>query len=364
MIRKSFRINYLPIKTYASMKVDAATEPVQEYDATTGEYYPDRTLAPLVLTPVFGYTDPNDGSETPNAAALLTDGHWYRLDNTTGGKCDSTTEITSGTKYVIDTQIGSPTYGRISIKENVLPGNPVTYIFRATLRHPNGETIVKETSWQARSRATETFPTLKLDQATETSYNPWDDPDTFTLNPILTPAVPGAVYDWETCHNSVWGALGSTHYDWALSRSGNGVTVNRAQMQDRIDIRCKVTYKLNGKTLTDTITASVVRLLPKFEYDITRLSGIRQTDSSIAPQAIIRTAKKMITDPKGEVTVTWYNAAGTAVGTGMNPAIPLSSLGSTLDLGLDIQDAGGWKALELADGSYLTDASGAILIAR
>lgn len=364
MIRKGFKINYLPLKTYGSMKVDAASVPVQEYDVTTAEYYPDRTLVPLVLTPVIGYSDPNTGIEVANAAALLTDGHWYRIDNTSGGTVGSGTEITSGTKYIIDTAAGSATYGKISIKENVQPGNPVTYIFRATLVAPSGERILKEISWQARSKATETLPTLQFDNASETMYNPWEDADLFTLAPVLKPAVPGATYEWETLHGGVWGALGSTHYDWALSLSGNAVTVKRSQMQDRIDLRCTAKYTLNGKTHTQTVTAVIRRLLPKFEYDITRLPDIRETDSSIAPMAIIRAAKNLITDPKGEVTVTWYNASNTVVGTGMNPVIPLSSLGSNLDIGLDIQDAGGWKALEQTGGTRIVNADGRQIIAR
>lgn len=364
MIRKQIRINYIPLKTYASMKVDAASEPVQEYDVTTNEYYPDRTLVPLVLTPVIGYSDPNTGTEVANAAALLTNGHWYRIDNTSGGTIGSATEITSGTKYIIDTAAGSATYGRIKIFENVQPGNPVTYVFRATLVHPNGEQILKEVTWQARSKSTETLPTLQLDNASETMYNPWEDDDPFTLTPILKPAIAGATYAWETLHSGVWGALGSTHYDWALSVSGNAVTVKRSQMQDRIDLRCKVTYTINGKQHTDTVTASVTRLLPRFEYDISQVSGIRETDSSIAPMAVIQTAKKRITDPKGEVTVTWYNASNAVVGTGMNPVIARSSLGSSMDLGLDIQDAGGWKALEQTGGTRIINADGRQIIAR
>ena len=364
MIRKGFRVNYIPLKSYASMVPDAACQPVQEYDVTTGEFYPDRGLVPLVLTPMIGYNDPNTGTEVGNAAAELTDGHWYRLDNTTGGKCDSTTEITSGTKYAIDTVAGSETYGRIRIMENVLPGNPVTYVFRATLVAPSGETILKEISWQARTKSTETMPVLKLDNATESMYNPWEDGDAFTLNPVLTPALAGATYAWETQHGGAWGALDSTPLDWAVAKAGDGVRISRSVMQDRVDLRCTVSYTVNGKKHTDSVTASVRRVLPKFDYDITRVSGISATDRSIAPMAVIRAAKGLVTDPGGEVSVSWYNAAGSVVGTGMNPVIALSSLGGELELGLDIRDNGGWCALQDGDGAYLTDGDGALLIVR
>lgn len=364
MIRKGFKINYLQLKTYASMKVEASSEPVQEYDVISGEFYPDRTLVPLVLTPIIGYTDPNTNTDVPNAAAQLTDGHWYRLDNLSGGKCEAATEIYSGSKYSIDTSVGSPTYGLIVIKENIQPGNPVTFVFRATLAHPKGDVVMKEISWQARSKSVENLPVLTLDNASETRYNPWEDTDLFTLTPALIPAVSGAVFAWETLNNSVWGAVDSTHYDFGISISGNAITIKRSQMPDRIDLRCKATYTKGGKTHTDTVYASVVRLLPHFEYDIINLAGIRETDSSVAPMAKITTAKGVITDPKGEVTVKWYNSADSLVAQGVNPVIPLSSIGSNLELGLDIQDAGGWKCIELSNGDWLVDASGNTIITR
>lgn len=364
MIRKGFRINDIPLKVYASMKVEAASQPVQEYDAVLGEYYPDRTLVPLVLVPQIGYTDPNTLGDVANAASELTNGHWYRLDATTGGVCNASTEITSGGLYTIDTTAGSATYGKISIRENVLPGNPVTYIYRATLSHAGSDPVMREVSFQARTKATETIPRLSLDQASESLYNPWEDAATFSIGPVLKPAVSGATYAWQTLHGGTWGALGSTHYDWALSVSGNRVTIDRSRMQGRIDLRCVCTYSAGGKQHTVMVTAAVVRLLPRFEYDITRLSNPRRTDTSVAPLAVIRTAKGLVTDPAGEVTVTWYGASNSPVGYGMNPVIPLSSLGSALELGLEILDAGGWKALETADGKYLTDSQGRLLIAR
>lgn len=364
MIRKGFRFNDIPLKVYSSMKVEAASQPVQEYDSATGEYYPDRTLVPLVLEPRIGYTDPNTLSDVANAATELTNGHWYRLDATTGGACNASTEITSGTVFTIDTTAGSPTYGKISIRENVLPGNPVTYVFRATLSHAGSDPVMREVSFQSRCRATETLPRLSLDQASETLYNPWEDESTFSIGPVLKPAIPGTTYAWQTLHGGAWGALGSTHYDWALSASGNRVTIDRSRMQGRIDLRCVCTYSAGGKQHTATVTAAVVRLLPRFEYDFMRISSPRKTDTSVAPLAVIRTAKGMVTDPAGEVTVTWYNSSDSPVGHGMNPVIPLSSLGTALEIGLEILDAGGWKALETSDGKYLTDSQGRLLIAR
>lgn len=367
MIRKGFSINRLSVKHAASIKPEAACQPMQEYDVLSGEFYPERTgvaAVPLVLTPVVGYTDPNTGNDVANAAALLTNGHWYRFDNTSGSVLSSATEITSGTAYAIDTVAGSATYGKLTIKENVQPGNPVTYLFTAVLNPNGGEAVNVSCQWQARTRSIERCPVFTLDNSRETLYNPWEDASEFTINPVLKPSVAGATFTWESLHGTTWGALGSTLLDWAVEKVGNGIKIKRNVMQDQLLLRCTATYTLGGKQHTDTLTVSMTRRLPNFSYGFFGLGNLLPSNTSISPRAWIKTPKGLLSDHKGEVTVTWYNAAGNAVATGMQPVIPLSMLGGTMELGLDIQDAGGWKALVDTDGKYLVDTDGALLLVK
>lgn len=365
MIRKGFSLNYRPLKTYTSMEAGTGTEPVQEYDATSNVYYPDRTLSPLVLTPIVGFSDPNDGSETPNAAASLTNGHWYRLDNSTSGQLDSTTEINSGTTYIIDTLAGSATYGRIQIMENVQPGNPVTYVFRATLTHPGGEQKIVESRWQARSKAVTNIPALSIDNATEVMYDPWGSEDIISFNPVLKPAVPGATYAWESLHGTTWGPVCDTLLDWAVEKSGNGVKVRQSVMPDRIDLRCTASIPVaGGGSLTQTVAVSLVRRLPKYTPRLFGVIDITEDVRSISPRAQIEVGGRIQTDLKGELEIVWKNAAGDTVGYGLNPVIPLSALKGTLDIGFDDADPGGWKALVDDDGSFIVDDDGALFIVK
>ncbi|MBD5585871.1 MAG: hypothetical protein HDQ88_12380 [Clostridia bacterium] len=365
MIRKGFAVNYLPLKTYTSMDVGTGTEPVQDYDATTDVYYPDRALSPLVLTPVVGYSDPNDGTEVPNAAASLTDGHWYRLDNSTSGQLDSTTEIKSGTTYVIDTLVGSATYGRISIGENVKPNNPVTYVFRATLTHPNGERKLVEMRHQARSNAVATIPTLSIDNATEVMYNPWGSEDVIAFNPILRPDISGTTYLWESLHGTTWGEVESTLLDWAVSKSGNGVKVKQSVMQDRIDLRCTASIPVaGGGNLKETVAVSIVRRLPKYTPKLYGVVNVTPDVKSISPRAQIEVDGIVRTDLKGELDIVWYNAAGAVVGRGLNPVIPLSALGGVYDIGFDDVDQGGWKALTDDQGRFILSDGKLILVKK
>ncbi|MDE5851008.1 MAG: hypothetical protein K2H38_12780 [Muribaculaceae bacterium] len=367
MIRKGFKVKSLPIKYYASIKPEAACHPVQEYDVLSGEFYPERTgimAVPLELTPAVGYTDPNTGVDVPNAAAMLTNGHWYRFDNTSGSGFSATAEITSGSAYTIDTVAGSATYGKIIIKENVDPGNPVTYVFIATLNPVNGEPVLVSARWQSRTRAIERQPVFSLDNAREVLYNPWEDADEFSINPVLKPSIPGAVFAWESLHDSVWGPLGSTLLDWAVDKVGDGIKIKRSVMQDRLDLRCTVQYTLGGKSHSDSLTVTMTRRLPKYWEDFVGVGNILPDTKSISPRAVIETAKGVLDDPKGELDIRWYNSADSVVGSGMQPVIPISSLGSTMEIGLDVQDTGGWKALVDDDGSFIVDDDGSLIIVK
>ncbi len=367
MIRKGFKIKSLPIKYYASIKPEPLCQPMQEYDVLSGDYYPERTgtlPTPLELTPMIGYTDPNTGQDIPNAASMLTNGHWYRFDNTSGNGFTAANEMTSGSKYTIDTVVGSATYGHILIKENVDPGNPVTYVFVATLNPANADPQTVTCRYQARTRSIEKLPLFSLDNAREVLYNPWEDADIFTINPVLKPAVPGATFKWESLHDGAWVVLGSTLLDWPVDKVGDGIKIDRSVMPDRIDLRCTVEYTQGGKTHTETLTVTHSRRLPRFWYDFMGVGDVLKGVTSISPRAVIETAKGVLADPGEELSIMWYNSANAVAGTGKQPIIPLSLLGSTTEVGLDIQDLGGWKALVDDDGAFLVDDNGALLLVK
>lgn len=359
--KKSFKINKQPVKTFVSLEAGSGTEPVQAYDAMTDTYYPDRTLSPLTLAPIIGYSDPDSGETVTNAASLLTDGHWYRIDNASGGELDSSTEITSDTTYTIDTAAGSASYGTLTSKENVKAGNHVTYVFKANLAVPGKKAVPVIVRWQARSRAVTTVPRLQLDNAAETIYNPWSTDDEYTLNPLLTPAVTGTTYSWESLHGSSWVALGSTKLDWAVTKVSDGVKIKRSIMPDRIDLRCTASVPDgDGGVVTLSVTACVARRLPEYDYDIAHLCDVSSSDDTISPLAICA----QVPAPGAELEIIWRNGSGTEIARGLNPVIPLSAFGRDFDIQLEVNDRGGWKALTGSDGAFLIDASGAIIITK
>lgn len=139
---------------YVSLIPDPGAVTRQVYSTATGAYYPERSVAPLALNPTVGYEIKDTGKTVENAARELTDGHWYRLAAGSTGGLTPANEITNGMKvtapdgtqvdrYTIDTTVGSPTYGRILIRENTPVSSPVTYVFVATLNVGSGVKLMK-----------------------------------------------------------------------------------------------------------------------------------------------------------------------------------------------------------------------------
>lgn len=375
MLRR--KIKYLESEptTYASIVPDAGAVTRQVYSTATGAYYPERSVAPLALNPTVGYELKDTGEAVDNAAPKLTDGHWYRLTDGTTGGLTAANEITNGMKvtapdgtqvdrYTIDTTVGSPTYGRILIRENTPVSSPVTYVFVATLNVGSGVKLMK--SFRSDTKGVTVMPEIQFDNDPQALYNPWQDGDTFTITPSITPSSYTATFAWKTMHGTAWGALGSTHYDWALSVNAatGALTINRKQMQDEINLKCVAQVNIDGLLVEIERMVTHQRRLPKFEAEVRHIADILPTQKTIAPKLHVESNKMEITDPAGELLIPWYGQGATPVAYGANPTIHVSALGTAMELGVDPKDRGGWKALEDGSGNYLVTSDGKQIIAR
>lgn len=375
MLRK--KINYVESEptTYASIIPDAGAITKQIYSTATGLYYPERSVAPLALNPTVGYEIKDTGEAVENAAAKLTDGHWYKLTDGTTGGLTAANEITNGMKvtapdgtqvdrYTIDTTIGSATYGRLLVRENTPVNSPVTYVFVATLNVGSGMRLMM--SFRSDTKGVTVMPEIQFDNDPQALYNPWQDSDTFTITPSVTPSSYAATFAWKTMHGTAWGALGSTHYDWALSvdAATGALTINRKLMQDRINLKCVAQVTIEGVPMEIERVATHERRLPKFEAEVRHIADILPTQRTIAPKLYVESNKVEIADPAAELEIPWYGQGNTPVAYGANPTIPVSALGAAMELGVDPKDRGGWKALEDGSGNYIVTDDGKQIIAR
>ena len=367
MIRKKITRFRTTPKVYVSIEANAGMSR-QTYEVTSGTYYPDRSLVPLVLTPRVGYRNVDTGEAIDNANNELTEGRWYRLDNNTTGGIAQANLITPDTpgatatarRYEIDTTPGSSTYGQLKIYENTDPGNPVTYVFVAKFGVGTPREVTQ--SFRCVTDAVETIPVLTFDNSSNTVYNPLEDPAYFDI----MPSVPGyqATYLWESSHGGAFAALGSSPLDWAVQTlSGGGIRIDRSVMQSELKLRCTATVAVGSAQIRVSQYVTHTRRLPRFWYDITRVGQISDAQKTLNPYALISTSRGLVGDDS-EVMAEWYGGAGTLIATGLNPSVAIDSLGVDMDLGLNVADRGGWCALQDSDGAFLADFDGALLIAR
>ena len=375
VIRKKLKYVESDPKVYASLRAGGSGLGLQSYNAASGEYYPERSLMPLVLTPAIGYRLPDTDTNVSDAADQLTDGHWYRLDGTNSSGLAPANEITNGMpltgapgmatdRFVIDTTPGSKTYGRIEIYENTQAEKPVTYVFVATLNV--GKKRKVKCSYISRCKAVTVIPEVLFDNAQLVMYNPLEDRAVFAVTPKLSPSTYAVAWSWETWQEGKWGALGSTLLDWDLSvdAATGKLTIDRTHMPDDIKARCVATVTVDDVQIKVRKELSVVRRVPKFEADFIHVADLNEGMKTINPLAVVKMGNKVLSDPTGELLVAWMGTGTTPIAYGMNPAIAVSLLGTAMELGLDVRDRGGWRYLALADGTPIVDGTGKIIIAR
>ncbi|MDE5814304.1 MAG: hypothetical protein K2H72_08465 [Muribaculaceae bacterium] len=368
--KKIFRVPRAP-RVSSGIRLEGAASTVNQEMLAGGEWYPDRTLTPLVLQPFVSYTDATTGKHVDNALPEVTDGDWYRLDesNRLLGICDATKISMSSTGtdsngnvitvFSIDSTPGSPTYGRLTVRENVPAGTEVTYIFEATLS-TDGR-LIRE-FFSSRCDSITQIPDIEFDNNPTALYDPLHGEQYFTINPSLSINYP-VTWKWMSYHEleGGWVTLGSTQLDWAIDKVGNGIRIDRKRMQDMIMLRCVAEVSIDGSTVEIERVVSHTRMLPHIEHDITRIGELPEDVTTISPYADIKSGSEHITDTS-EIAVEWLNSSGSVIAQGINPTFPLSLLNADMLLHLRVRDLGGYAAL-IDDGKLIMDGN-ALIITR
>lgn len=366
-MRKYKKINRYeqPPKISSSIVPDTGAMVSQTYNVLTGEYYPNRALIPLVLTPVVSYTEADSSNRVENASPMLINGRWFRFDNGSDGTFTAANMISNdGTKFIIDTTLGSSTYGKLTIKENTEPENPVTYVFLATLSKGDGYAV--SCSFRTQCEKISIRPRLSFDNAIRGLYDPIDPNSfpSFKINPVVHPDGLTATFAWKYQLNGNWIDFEASPETYAVTKSGNGVVINRSIMPEEIALKCIATIIVEGNAVTLEEVITHTRLISAFEFDISNIAELSYGTTRINPKAIIRSGRNLITNYVEELSVNWYGSSNVPIATGLNPSIEVSSLGADMNLGLDVVDNGGYKVLIDDDGTYLTDDDGTYLICK
>ena len=381
MIKRT-RINYIEPDAVLSpsLLVDGADSVLQTYSETTGEYYPNRALIPLTLTPLIGYRLPN-GEAVQNAHQKMSDVKWFRL---TGDKRigDAGTEIThTPGLYEINTNAASEKYGEIKIYENVPPGTQVTYAFQAWVSASTRKQVTL--TYAANTIKTEQMPRLFFDNAHVTTFNPLEDIPKIKVRPYLSPepdpAKATVAYVWKARHatsesklSSEWSVVGTTPLDFALSvdPTTGELTIDRDSMPDDIRLICEATITIGTKKTVLSRAYAHRRKMPKLIWDVRGLMDITTETSRIQPEAIATHAKGVVADADlfREVDQRWYRCGSTDVhiASGQKPILAVTDITSNgiMNVGFDPKDRGGWKILTDGAGRAILNGAGKPILVR
>lgn len=385
MKTRRFDFNFRPLQIDISILVDSSVPEKQNYGSDTGEYTPDYTLTPLAIQPVVSILDKDAVLSAGSVNQQLANIKWYEIIDGV-----STLITSTNTDYEITAAGGQA--GRILVKKNAQPKNPVTLEFYAEyIDSRTNQLHIIRGSKMITCSLSASVPELRLDAADQTLYNPLKDPDQQTVTASLRvgagecPAANRA-FVWEKFReDNTWTAIGTDtalDYDVAVSDDGASCTVNRSLMGAELYLRCRAKYDANGNpagvTLTDASPCKViafVRRLPKFEYDFTGVPvNIPAGLLYIYPVAVIMDANGVIdnTEAEKELLPLWYFATNKASGMlsyslaahGATPTIPTAQMSASYGgvLGIEAKDRGYIGAWEDSDGAVFEDGDGNILL--
>lgn len=384
MKTKRFDFNFKPLQIDLSFMVDGSVPDKQNYNGDNNTYTPDYSLTPCIIQPVISRMDKDEVLQAGQLNHELANVRWYEIQ---GG---TTTLIEDSNAGYEITRSGAQA-GRIKVKRNAAPNNPITLQFYAEYADTRtGQLhIIQGTHKVFCGNATAYIPQLVLNAADQTIYNPINDPDTQVVTASLrlgTNECPAAkrIFVWEIYReDNTWTAVGEDlDYHVTVAVDGGSVTVNRALMGKDLYLRCRAKYDPDGNpagvTLTDAAPAKIVafvRRIPKYEFDIVGAPvNIPAGIVAIAPEAYIWDVNGPIDNPERELLPIWYMATNQASGSlsysqvahGSKPTIPTKAM-STIHggvLGLDVIDAGPNCAWEDGDGHIYEDGDGNIILIK
>ena len=232
---------YSPLTLSPGITVEGNVPDVQQYDMAANTYEPDYTLTNLVLVPAMDVSDP-DGI-IPAGNATLANMQWTLVED------GAETAITAASP---DFAVG--TDGRLTIKRNCQPQNPMTFRFEAEfLDQRTGEVHRMVETHQVDCEGVSQRPVLTLDTSGLIAYDPVRDGEAVrkvkASLAIWGEEVPAAnrtfVWQKRDMYDNVWADIDGSDvmdYDVSLSADKTELSVKLWLIGKRIDIRCYAKY--------------------------------------------------------------------------------------------------------------------------
>ncbi len=323
----------------------------QYFDEETQSYIPDHSLVPLILVPEVQY-------EGEDVSGQYEERGWWRINS--AGKEEQITASTSGhTLYPTGYPLG------LKITANLPSSQSWKYIFRVKAKGVRGsDTVTLRTNMAASAT-----PTVELDCPSALNWDPFvTDADTLTITPVVHARGKSCTVRWRKIVGGVKRAIVYTDFeDLELSQPSiqNSIQVNRRWMGDSVSLVCEL---LVGSTIVDEKYVTINRRVPPHRDGI--LANTYFGGADTIHHARIQVFKEpggLISDPSTELKIDWYDCDTSSpvfVGSGNTHDFPLLSSAAKKNIGVEVTDRGPWCCLQDSSGNYITDSSGAVILAR
>lgn len=323
MAVQHFDIIRKPFSFREGIVVTSSVTDQQLYDGAV--HTPDYTLAPLVLSPYVNVSD-QEGDVSGDALSRLTNLKWTLVE--VGGR---KREIpSSGDAYFSWEKAGGENAGRLKVMQNAMPESALTLVFEAD--HVDKRTLDVhhvQISHVVRCRnAAAAPPTLLLDIAPQSFYNPLRDEPAVEVHPTLV--VSGQTMNqsdletkWEV---QIAGARmddAPVFVEWNHSSVKRGVvalsaegvlSVHRSKVTKVITIRCRCRKK-GTSVWTDRIF-SITRRIPflKDPYFTAVPTNVSRQQYYLNPRAVVEDTSGVVPNPDRVLSFDWWTQRGTADG--------------------------------------------------
>lgn len=376
---KRLNVIHTPLNVSASL-VQSGGAVTQTHCAETGEYVPDRSLTPLVITPAVSAQDP-EGIMTEGNARLVASA-WYALpediaaavpDGSYIGKELSKYMITAATEgYSVD-----GTSGALTVSKNVPYLSPVVLVFTAGITDTRSGRIVRvQDSITLSTSSVAVAASFTIDKPSPWNYDPVSDNGTRTIKASLLlggmrpdPAKVSMEFWWYRVsgNDEILVSGDDLFYE---SGQGTDTLVIDPSYIDSETLRCKTDYSVDGGKLGDspsegclTAETTVVRRYPPYEFENYVHGGVEVAPSAreVKNECVVTVGRRVLDSPSKLFSIVWSirkpvnGAEWIVIGYGDSIMVPKKDIDGGADIGLEVNEIEPLGAMADEDGEITDD---------
>jgi hypothetical protein len=339
----------------------------QVLDGVSGDYSPDRSLTPLVITPKLIVKDSDGVLVSGDHTKQLTDIRWYLASD---GEDETTRILSTNTKYVV----GS--YGVLTVKENVVPDSPVNLFFScAYLDSRSGNTY--RATYQLTLSSTKAIAVnlaVSIDATSKMPISPFKSVQQRTITATLYNGEnlvddDNAIYNWQVQDGSSWRDITEDDLLYVSGQGTKAITIDQSYIDKEV-IRVQASH-VASPTKTVTAQTKLYRWYGLWDERVKIVRGkyIRPDTKEIETKCIIDLPKGQISNPAKYFSIAHIfttsatNATQTMLGYGESFTVDASIAGTDPKVipvfGVEVKERTALRACSV-NGSVLT-VNGSIL---